>query len=120
MSSTESAAAERLALAAFDDLLVPAAAAHVAAGQSYFARGRDATVASYFGPPTRAVLTPEDFDYPVDGAQGLLDAAAGYWALQGEERLVSLVPALRAIATALRDEPDGGDGSVDIMCYTMF
>jgi hypothetical protein len=66
-------------------------------------------------------MQPADFEFPGGGsAAGLIDALTAYWAAQGETQLAAMAPRLHEIAEALRDEAAEGDGTVSVLCYTMF
>jgi hypothetical protein len=116
MNSTERV--DALALALFDEAIVPLAEARRAAGlEDYFPLAPDPDATSYFEQPAVASMQPSDFAFPGDGAaDGLIDALAAFWS----EPLAALAPALKDIAAALRDEAAQSDGSVDVFCYTMF
>lgn len=122
MSSTETFSLESLALSLFDEIVTPLAESRRSAGKpAYFASKGDAGLHTYFVPPTAAVMPPAEFEFPGGGtADGLIDALATYWKSRGEESLSAMAPRLKEIAAALKNELDEGDGSVDIMCYTMF
>jgi hypothetical protein len=122
MSSTEADRARATAAALFDDVVVPLAEARRAAGpQAYFPLGRDASAASYFDEPSLPTMQPADFELPGGGtAEGLVDALAQMWSAQGEAGLAALAPRLKQIAELLQAEAAEGDGSVSILCYTMF
>ncbi len=120
--STEALSADSLALATFDEVLVPLANARRSAERpAYFARKGEVGVASYFEPPTLAVMRPADFEFPGGGdPEGLIKALAKYWRSQDEDHAAAMAPRLHEIAQALREEADDIDGAVDILCYTMF
>ncbi len=120
--STEEAGADSLALAMFDEVMIPLANARRSAERpAYFARTGEVGVTSYFEPPTLAVMRPADFEFPGGGdPEGLIEALAKYWRSQGEDHAAAMAPRLHEIARALREEADQSDGNVDILCYTMF
>jgi hypothetical protein len=120
MNSTEKV--EALALALFDERLVPEAKARRARGEKdYFLLAPDSQAASYFERPAVVSMQPDDFAFPGGGgADGLIDALAKFWTDEGEGGLAAMAPALKEIAAALREEAAQSDGSVDVFCYTMF
>lgn len=125
MSRTESLAqnshAAQLIGALFDDVVAPLAEARRARGAPpYFPLEREAGATTYLAPPRIRAMRP--CDYALHGAtpDGLLDALATLWAEQGEAELAALVPRLREIARALADERAQSDGTVDVLCYTLF
>ncbi len=122
MNSIEPRSIDAVAGALFDHVVVPMAAARQAAGApGYFTRAGDAATTSYFGPPSLAVMQSADFEFPGGGtATGLINALANHWIAQGETELATLAPQLAELAALLRSEDLAGDGTVDIMCYTMF
>ena len=122
MSSTETISAETLVLSLFDEKLAPLAASRQAAGSpAYFPTDKDAGLKTYFVRPTAEVMQPVDFDFPGGATpDGLIDALAEYWKNQGEDGLAAMSPRLKEIARAFKSELEEGDGSVNIMCYTMF
>lgn len=122
MSLIDPPGADAVAGALFDTMVVPMAAARRQTGApDYFPVAGNDAATSYFGPPSLAVMQPVDFEFPGGGtASGLIAAAATYWAKQGETPLAAMAPQLTEIAELLRAEDLAGDGSVDIMCYTMF
>jgi hypothetical protein len=122
MSSTEVISADDLARSLFDLILVPLAEARHASGRgNYFARAPEAGGTSYFAVCERAAAQPADFDFPGGGdAAGLIDALEAYWIQQGEDGLAAMAPRLKEIAAALRGEAKESDGTVDVLCYTMF
>ena len=116
MSTTE---AEALALAVFDEQIVPLAAARRTAGISAFALGPQPDRVSYFEPLSLSSTTL-DMAFPGGGTPaGLIDALAGQYRASGDADLAALAPALHGVAAALRDD-EAGSGEVDILCYTMF
>ena len=122
MSSTDTDRARQLAGALFDEAVKPLADARKAAGeQPYFPTIPEAGAKSYFTQPALRVMQSGDFEFPGGGtAEGLIDALAAYWTAQGESGLAAMTPKLKEIAEALREEAAEGDGSVSILCYTMF
>ena len=105
----------------FDERVAPFAQARRNAGKPpYFPLGRDENAATYFRAPERASLRPADYDLAGGTAEGVLDALAARWSEQGETELVALVPRLREVASALAKERAESDGSVDVLCYTLF
>lgn len=121
MSSTEEDRPRQAAAALFEEAVVPLAEANRAAGKSYFATGRDPAATSYYQQPLCRVMTERDFEFPGGGtAEGLVEALGEAWAAQGEAGLAAMKPRLMEIATALRAEAEAGDGSVSVLCYTMF
>lgn len=119
---TDMPSSARLAGALFDEVVVPLAQARRAAGaEPYFARAGDATLPTYFTKPELGRMQPSDFELPGGGtAEGLIEALAAHWSAQGEPALTALAPHLKAIAQALAEEAGEGDGSVDVLCYTLF
>ena len=130
MSSTETISlgaiqetgADALALSVFDEMVVTLANARRTAGRpAYFALAGEAGATSYFEAPSLTAMQTADFEFPGGGEpEGLIDALAEYWKIQGEDHLATMGPRLKEIAAALREEAAEGDGSVDILCYTMF
>ena len=122
MSSTDEDRARRLAGALFDDLVIPLAEARKAAGQqAYFPLAGVAGAKTYYEEPVLRTMQPADFEFPGGGtAEGLVDALAASWADEGETGLAGMAPRLKEIAAALREEAAKDEGSVSILCYTMF
>lgn len=122
MSSTNENRADGLAVALLEDVVLPLTAKREAEGApAYFPLSGDTSEATYYGPPTRSVMKPEDFDLPGGGVpDGLIDALAAHWTAQGETGLVAMIPQMKEIAAALTEEANEADGDVDILCYTMF
>ena len=122
MSSTEQDRARNTAGDLFEEFVVPLAESRRAAGQqAYFAMKPTADAESYYAEPLSRTMQPADFELPGGGtSEGLVDALAALWAAQGETGLVAMVPQLKEIAQALSEEAAEGDGSVSILCYTMF
>ena len=89
--------------------------------QEYFPLSRDAERESYFEEPILRTMQPLDFEFPGGGTpEGLVDALAEFWTSDGESGLAAMAPRLKEIAEALREEAEDGDGTVSILCYTMF
>lgn len=122
MSSIETDRARAMAGALFDEVVVPAAEARRAAGRPpYFAVAGESSIASYYQAPFRRVMEASDFEFPGGGsAEGLIDALAAHWTAEGECELAAMAPRLKEIAAALKDEAAAGDGTVSVLCYTMF
>jgi hypothetical protein len=122
MSSTDENRARRLATELFDAVVTPLAQSRQVAGkQAYFPLAAEAGAKSYFEEPILRVMQPADFEFPGGGtAETLVDALAASWTAAGESGLAAMAPALKEIAGALRQEALEGDGSVSILCYTMF
>ena len=99
----------------------PATARQAAGRPPFFQRSGDAGATSYFERPSVTVMRPADVEFPGGGtAEGLIDALAALWTAEGETGLAAMAPRLKEIASALKEEAEQGDGSVDILCYTMF
>jgi hypothetical protein len=122
MSSTELDRARKAAADLFDEGVVPLAEARRAAGrQEYFPLERELGATSYYDEPARRTMQPVDFELAGGGkAEGLVDALAATWTAQGEAGLAAMAPGLREIAEALGEEAAEGDGTISILCYTMF
>ncbi|MBX7165040.1 MAG: hypothetical protein K1X74_01705 [Pirellulales bacterium] len=122
MSSTEVDRTRALAGALFDEVIVPLAARRKAAGQqAYFPLAGEPGAKTYYEQPLLGKMQPADFEFPGGGTpEGLLEALARYWQGQGETDLAAMVPRLKEIATAVADAAHADDGSVSILCYTMF
>lgn len=122
MSLIERNAAREMAADLFEQAIEPLAAARAEAGdQAYFPLTADADRESYFEMPPQGVMTAADFEFPGGGtAEGLIEALSAAWTAEGELDLAVMAPVLREIAEALREEAAAGDGSVSILCYTMF
>jgi hypothetical protein len=122
MSPTEINRVAPLAEELFDRIVKTIADARRAAGQqAYFPLGPDAGASSYFEPTDVRAMTPADFEFPGGGtAAGLIDALTAYWIARGENDLPAMAPLLHELSHAVAAEFEEGDGSVDILCYTMF
>ena len=122
MSSTKTVAANELAGALFDKVVVPLAAARESSGQRpYFERSGEPGAETYFEPATTPVMLPLDFEFPGSGTpEGLVDALVSYWTEQGDDGLASLAEGLKELARVYRKEDLKSNGTVDVLCYTMF
>lgn len=124
MSSTDQDGdvVRKLAGELHDEIVTPLAEARKAAGAAaYFPLGRDPAATTYFEEPATRVMTAADFEFPGGGtAEGLVAALAAAWTAEGEVGLAAMAPKLQAISEALGEEAAQGDGSVSILCYTMF
>lgn len=121
MSQTDSARSARLAGALFDEVVAPLAQERRARGkQSEFPLGPE-PASTYFTPPGLRTMESADFEIAGGGTiDGLLEALVAHWAARGEAELVALAPRMREIAAALREEEARSDGTVDVLCYTLF
>ena len=122
MCSTEKPQANFVADALFDDAIVPLADTRRDSGEQPFfpLTGRSGET-TYFQPPILRLMQPADFEFPGGGsAEGLIDALAAYWQGEGESVLAALAPRLKELAAELKKEASEGDGSVSVLCYTMF
>ena len=122
MSLTEADLARELAARLFDEQVCPLAEARRTGDQKpFFASAPCAQLASYYDPPTSRVMQPADFEFPGGGtAGGLIDALAARWLGEGESGLAAMAPTLKEIAAALAKEAAERDGTISILCYTMF
>jgi hypothetical protein len=122
MKQTELDRSARLAAALFDEVVIPLAKAKRGAdSQVYFPLRPEAQAKSYFEPASTRTMNPSDFEFPGGGAaDGFIDALAAFWAAQGETELAATAGRLKEIADALGDEVSQDDGSVNILCYTLF
>jgi hypothetical protein len=114
--------ARTLAGELFDNIVAPLAASRRdSAKPTYFPLAGETGAATYYEKPLLHVMQPADFEFPGGGsAQGLVEALAALWKSQGETGLAAMTPKLAKIAEVLQAEADAGDGSVSILCYTMF
>jgi len=120
MSSTEVTPAGTLSCALYDEVIAPLGQARKAAGQqAYFPLARQPGAKSYYDEPILRVMQPSDFPFP-GTADEVVDALAALWTAEGETELAAMAPRLKQIAEALREEAMQSDGSVSILCYTMF
>lgn len=122
MNQTSPTHSAELAGALFDEVVIPLAEARRAAGgPPCLPLGRDEGAPTYFSPPSLGKPGPSDFELPRGGrAEGVLAALAALWAAQGDEDLLAMIPRLEALAEVLAHERPGSDGSVDVLCYTLF
>lgn len=122
MSSTEEGLSTSLAGTLFDEVIVARAKAARASGARYFPLKGDPAASSYFDAPDVKFMSASDFELPGGGEpDGLIDALVELWKSQGETELAgSMAERLKPIAAALREETANDDGSVDILCYTLF
>ncbi len=121
MNLTEKEHAQRRAQELFDEVVRLADALRGKGRQAYFPLSRGAAAKSYFEEPILRPTQPDDFEFPGGGtAEGLVDALADFWTRDGEPGLAALAPLLKEIAMALGEEAEEGDGTVSILCYTMF
>jgi hypothetical protein len=122
MSLTKQEPSVAIAGALFDEVLVPLAKQRRTSGSKpFFPLGAESSAASYFVPPTLAVMKPADFELPIGSkSETLIDALAALWTKQGETGLATIAPRLKALADALSGEAAENDGKVDILCYTLF
>ena len=122
MSSTDLDRARSLAGALFDEVVIPLAEARKVAGQqAFFPLAGEAGATTYYEEPVLRTMQPADFEFPGGGtAEGLIDALATSWTAEGETGLAAMAPRLKEIAAALKEEAAEGDGSVSILCYTMY
>jgi hypothetical protein len=122
MSSTDVDRARRLAGELFDEIVTPLATTRRLAGKpAYFPLAADTKLTSYYQRPVARLLRPSEFEFPGGGtAEGLVEALAALWTAAGDSDLAAMAAKLKEIAAALEDEAAEGDGSVSILCYTMF
>ncbi len=122
MSPTEINRAAPLAEELFDRVIHKVAEARRAAGhQSYFPLAATRGARTYFEPAGVRVMEKSDFEFPGGGTSaGLIDALKAYWIERGDHDLAAMAPLLHELAEAVIAEFEEGDGSVDILCYTMF
>jgi len=121
MSPTDSHVAQ-LAGELFDRHIGRLANDRAAAGrQEYFPLNRDPEAVTYFEQAGVDTTQASDFEFPGGGtAHGLIDALIALWSDQGETALAAMGPLLHDLADAACAEAEEGDGTVDILCYTMF
>jgi hypothetical protein len=122
LNSTEGEHATHLARAIFDEVVVPVSKARrTSNAPPYFPLTPDRTAETYFGGPTLSVMSAADFELPLGETTGdLLDALATYWTKQGDSDLIAMLPRLKDFARALDEEAADDDGTVDVLCYTLF
>lgn len=122
MSSTEPKdVSVRLAGELFDTVVAPLAK-DKRGSKPYFPLAGEPDATTYFVTPDVQVMTADDFVLPGGGVpEGLIDAVVAYWEQRGEREIAaSLAEKLKPIAEALGEEAAEADGSVDILCYTLF
>jgi hypothetical protein len=112
----------QLAGALFDEVVTPLAQARRTAEEPpYFPTAAEPQAHSYYGTPLLSVMREIDFEFPGGGnPEGLIDALAAYWTAQSETALAAMAPRLKEIANAVTAEAAEGDGTISILCYTMF
>jgi len=123
MSSIESEESVQLGGELFDAVVAPRAEARQASGaEPYFPLRREPDALTYFVSPDVRVMAPADFELPGGGEpKGLIDALVAFWHAQGERELAAAMAGrLHSIAEALGREAAEADGSVDVLCYTLF
>ena len=123
MSSTETNRVASLAEELYGRFIVRLAEEQRAAGRlACFPLHAEPGAATYLEPVTLRVMKPADFRVPgrrngggpCRRAIGVLDGAG-----QGLD-LAAMIPLLHDLSSALTRNYEEGDGSVDILCYTMF
>ncbi len=121
-NSTDEDHARTLAGTLFDEVVAPLAKARRVAGtRAYFPLADEAGVRSYYEKPIIRVMQSADCEFTGGGtAEGLIDALAASWTAEGEADLAAMAPRRKAIAEALHVRAAESDGSVSILCYTMF
>lgn len=121
MPQTETTPWEELAGALFDELVVAHATTRRSSDSGdYFPLRGDECATTYFVQPPVRTMEASDFEPHIGEAAGLLDALAASWVAQGETELSTLVPRMRRIAEALAHDNAQSDGTVDVLCYTLF
>lgn len=121
LTETETDRARRLAGALFDEMVAPLTMARSEGGRAdYFPTVGDGSGSSYFDEPLVAEMSPADFEFAGATPEDLLDAMSAYWLAQGEAELAEMIPRMKEIAASLREAALADDGSVSILCYTMF
>jgi hypothetical protein len=121
MSLTETDRVARLAEVLHERIIGLAAARRAAGQPAYFPRAGERDTSTYFEGADVRVMQPADFEFPGGGtAPGLIDALVAFWMEQGETELAAMAPLLHELARTVAAELEEGDGSVDILCYTMF
>jgi hypothetical protein len=123
MSSTEIESSVRLARRLFETVILPVAESRRASGAPpYFPLARDETADTYFSTPILKRMAPEDFELPGGGhPNGLIEALIAFWEATGDQELAkAMASKLEPLAEALGAEARADDGSVDILCYTLF
>jgi hypothetical protein len=121
MSLTETDRVARLAEALHERVIGLAAARRAGGQPAYFSPAGERDASTYFEAVDVGVMQPADFEFPGGGtAPGLIDALVAFWTEQGETELAAMAPRLHDLARTIAEELEEGDGSVDILCYTMF
>jgi hypothetical protein len=122
MNQTEPDRSTRLAEALFDEVVIPLAKSkRDAVASTYFPMRPGAELRSYLEPAEVRVMKPSDFEFPGGGAaEHLVEALARFWVERGEPELAAMSERMREIASVLGEEVAESDGSVDILCYTLF
>ena len=112
----------RLAGELFDNCVAPLAEnKNSKQANSYFPLHPDASLNSYFVRPSARKMCSADFEL-MDGKadKSLSEALASFWDKEEEPELAAMAPRLEEIAKAVVDETSKDDGSVDVLCYTLF
>lgn len=122
MKPTDTPRADILAATLFDEQICRLAHDRQTAGAgAYFPLAPSAAEDTYYGAPTTGGTLEGGFEFPGGGEPAaLIDALAARWRAEGNAALAGLAPRLKEIAAALQSERSVGDGTVDILCYTMF
>lgn len=121
MNLTDEPTWDELAGALFDEVIVPLAQRRRDASIAAFGSAeRQVEMATYFSEPGVPSISATDFSTSWGDAGGLVEALLAHWNDQGDSDLGVLGPRFLEIARRLADEPAESDGSVDVLCYTLF
>nr|WHW29212.1 hypothetical protein [uncultured bacterium] len=121
MNPTDEPTWDELAGALFDEVIVPLAQARRDASIAAFGSAeRDAGMATYFSEPGAPSISGTEFATSWGDAAGLVEALLVHWNDLGDSDLQVLGPRFIEIAERLAEEPAESDGSVDVLCYTLF
>ena len=105
----------------FEDVIVPLAERVRAAGKSYFPRGPEPELETYFVEPTRKVMTPADFELrATESTEAFLGELTALWRQEGHEELTGMIPRLGELAREIPQPNEAEQEDLSPFMYAMF
>jgi hypothetical protein len=120
-SQTKVCATKNMTTEFFDEVIVPLAERARAEGISYFPRGPEPELETYFVEPSRKVMTPTDFELrAVESPEVFISELAALWRQEGHEELTEMAPRLAELALKIPQPDEAEQEDLSPFMYVMF
>ncbi len=105
----------------FDEVVAPLTERVRAEGKSYFPRGPEPELETYFVEPSRKIMIPADFELrATESAAAFMTELAALWQLEGHKELAEMAPQLAELVKNIPRQTEADQEDLSPFMYVMF